>query len=111
MNSHYTHKAQAGSVNMSGAPPGLQAREPEEEKGRKTIILERSIDSMDRLVQLLQSGLVDDVDGEFEYEDAAGNLQVSFVDEYFIHLTWFSLVLFCREYLCNSPLASCLPCK
>ena len=58
-------------------PPGLDNTGHIEKQLEKNETLKKVSDSMDCLVQLLQSGLVDDADGEFEYKDAAGNLQVS----------------------------------
>ena len=55
-------------------PPGLNVQS--DEAAIMTDILNQARDSMQRLVQLLQSNLADDKDTMFEYQDAKGQVQV-----------------------------------
>ena len=64
---------------MASLPPGLPGLNVSvhvDEATEMTEILNQTRDSIQRLVQSLQSGLVDDKDTSFEYEDANGQVQV-----------------------------------
>ena len=61
---------------MASLPPGLHVSVRADKITSKTSVLNETRDSMARLVQSLQSGMVDDKDSTFEYEDANGQIQV-----------------------------------
>ena len=61
---------------MATLPPGLNISMPVDEATMTTDVLNQTRDSIQRLVQSLQSGLADDKDTTFEYQDVNGQVQV-----------------------------------
>ena len=64
---------------MAALPPGLNVSVHADEATAMADVLSETRDSIQRLVQSLQSGLADDKDTTFEYEDANGEVQVRII--------------------------------
>ena len=65
-----------GQGGMASLPPGLKVPGRANQGSSVTQVLSEAQDAMQRLVQSLQSGLADDKDSTFEYEDSSGQIQV-----------------------------------